>query len=209
MFLPVFVHPGKRGPSPVKKSPEKSTAKGGPPAPPSATSSAPLPAPPPFPSHPRPMVSPAAAVPTTNIYVLPPAPTPARAPDRFFSTHVRESIAPAYTHTHTHTHAHTCTRIHARVYPASTRAWRIYTPARARARRRRTCGVRRARRMAGVVFAYSRFTSEQTMPPFFRSLQKSFWHTFAPIRAHARIRAVQAGMRAMKREGGKSGGGTR
>jgi hypothetical protein len=45
MFLPVFVHPGKRGPSPVKKkkkSPEKSTAKGGPP---SATSSAPGPPP--------------------------------------------------------------------------------------------------------------------------------------------------------------------
>lgn len=36
MFLPVFVHPGKRGPSPVKKSPEKSTAKGGPPTPPPA-----------------------------------------------------------------------------------------------------------------------------------------------------------------------------
>lgn len=31
------------------------------------------------------------------------------------------------------------------------------------------------------------------MPPFFRSLQKSFWHTFAPVRAHARIRAVQEG----------------
>ncbi|KYM78791.1 hypothetical protein ALC53_10845 [Atta colombica] len=199
MFLPVFVHPGKRGPSPVKKSPEKSTAKGGPPAPPSATSSAPLPSPPSSPrvaltSHPRPIVSPAAA-PTTlgqsnaclSLHSL-----VAR------KTHVRESIAPAYTHTHTHTHIH--------VYPASTRAWRIYTP---RARRRRTCGVRRARRMAGVVFAYSRFTSEQTMPPFFRSLQKSFWHTFAPIRAHARIRVVQAGMRTMKRGGGKCGEGTR
>ncbi|KYN08797.1 hypothetical protein ALC62_00253 [Cyphomyrmex costatus] len=96
----------------------------------------------------------------------------------FFSTHVRESIAPAYTHLRTQ---------------AGTRAWRI--------------NPRVRRRMVGVVFAYSRFTSEQTMPPFFRSLQKSFWHTFAPVRAHARIRVVQAGMRASRREG--RGEGTR
>lgn len=60
MFLPVFVHPGKRGPSPVKKSPEKSTAKGGPPP------RHPLPSPPHPPSplavaltsHPRPLFHP-------------------------------------------------------------------------------------------------------------------------------------------------------
>lgn len=39
------------------------------------------------------------------------------------------------------------------------------------------------------------------MPPFFRSLQKSFWHTFAPVRAHARIRVVQAGVRVTRRDG--------
>lgn len=41
------------------------------------------------------------------------------------------------------------------------------------------------------------------MPPFFRSLQKSFWHTFARVRAHARIRVARAGMRVTRRE--KSG----
>lgn len=52
------------------------------------------------------------------------------------------------------------------------------------------------------------------MPPFFRSLQKSFWHTFAPVRAHARIRVVQAGMRVTgdgkgetQRDGEGGGGG--
>lgn len=136
MFLPVFVHPGKRGPSPVKKSPEKSTAKGGPPAPPSATSSAP-------PSRPhlsssRPMVSPAAA-PTTpgqsnaclSLHSLVarkkistssrPRP-PSRAPGRFFPhTCVKAS------HPHTHTCAHTHTYIHTRTY-AEVRARGAYIP---------------------------------------------------------------------------------
>lgn len=132
MFLPVFVHPGKRGPSPVKKSPEKSTAKGGPPAPPSTTSSA-LPGLLSLASHPAPC-SPATA-PTTpgqsnaclSLHSLvarkkistssrPPARPLAgvhpRPPGRFFSTHVRESIAPAYTRTHARTYAHAHTRHH-------------------------------------------------------------------------------------------------
>lgn len=136
MFLPVFVHPGKRGPSPVKKSPEKSTAKGGPPAPPSATSSAPpsrphlsssshgLPPPPLLPPASRMHVSPCTLSLRVKKYLRPPA--RARPPARpLFSTHVRESIAPAYTHTHARVRLHT----HTHVYP-STRAWRIYSRAR-------------------------------------------------------------------------------
>lgn len=143
MFLPVFVHPGKRGPSPVKKSPEKSTAKGGPPAPPSATSSA-------HPESPSPLIlvpwSPAAA-PTTppasrmhvspctlslrvKKYLRPPARArpPARPPGRFFP-HTCVKASRPHTHTRAHTHVRVCTRIHTRICP-STRAWRIYSRAR-------------------------------------------------------------------------------
>lgn len=136
MFLPVFVHPGKRGPSPVKKSPEKSTAKGGPPAPPSATSSTPLSRP--RLSSSRPMVSPAAA-PTTpgqsnaclSLHSLVarkkistssrPRP-PARAPGRFFPHTCVKASRP---HTHTHTHMYACIRVHTYV---QVRARGAYTP---------------------------------------------------------------------------------
>lgn len=163
MFLPVFVHPGKRGPSPVKKSPEKSTAKGGPPAPPPATSSTPpsrphlsssshgLPPPPlPTPGQSNACLSLHSLVARKkNIYVLPPAPTSPRARP-LFSTHVRESIAPAYTHAYTRAYTPS----------AQVRACGVSTPPRAgagareRVRRRRTRGARGVRRMAGVVFAY-------------------------------------------------------
>lgn len=152
MFLPVFVHPGKRGPSPVKKSPEKSTAKGGPPAPPSATSSAP-------PSRPHlsssshglpppPLLPPGQSNACLSLHSLVarkkistssrPRP-PARAPGRFFSTHVRESIAPAYIHVGAHT----------RNTPSQVRARGACTPGPSAARaeetyRGRGGGVRRA-----------------------------------------------------------------
>lgn len=130
MFLPVFVHPGKRGPSPVKKSPEKSTAKGGPPAPPSATSSTPLSRPhlsssshglPPLPLLPsasRMHVSPCTLSLRVKKYLRPPARAhqPARQAAFFPHTCVKASRP--------HTHTYACIRIH--TYP-STRAWRIYS----------------------------------------------------------------------------------
>ncbi|KYQ52231.1 hypothetical protein ALC60_08846 [Trachymyrmex zeteki] len=141
----------KLGPTGTCANKVLKTAKGGPPAPPSATSSAPSPAAAPTtPGQSNACLSLHSLVARKKISTSSRPHPSARAPGRFFSTHVRESIAPAYTHTH--------------VYPST-------------------------RRMAGVVFAY------------FRSLQKSFWHTFAPVRAHARIRVVQAGMRATGREG--------
>lgn len=145
MFLPVFVHPGKRGPSPVKKSPEKSTAKGGPPAPPSATSSAPpsrphlsssshgLPPPPLLPPASRMHVSPCTLSLRVKKYLRPPA--RARPPARpLFSTHVRESIAPAYTHTRTRvrTRIHTYTQVRARGAYIPARAEETYVRCEAR-----------------------------------------------------------------------------
>lgn len=155
MFLPVFVHPGKRGPSPVKKSPEKSTAKGGPPAPPSATSSTPpsrphlsssshglppLPLPPPpSPGQSNACLSLHSLVARKKISTSSRPRPPARAPGRFFSTHVRESIAPAYIHIHTHTHTH----VHVRVcIPARKCASVARTPPRARRRRYARCEAR-------------------------------------------------------------------
>lgn len=133
MFLPVFVHPGKRGPSPVKKSPEKSTAKGGPPAPPPATSSTPpsrphlsssshgLPPPPlPTPGQSNACLSLHSLVARKKISTSSRPRRPARAPGRFFQHTYVKALRP-----HTHTHV--------RAYP-STRVWCIYTPARAPAR---------------------------------------------------------------------------
>lgn len=133
MFLPVFVHPGKRGPSPVKKSPEKSTAKGGPPAPPSTTSSAlpgllslashpaplftPSPPPPPPPAS-RMHVSPCTLSLRVKKYLRPPArplapPRPSARQAAFFPHTCVKASRP---HTHVRTYA------------------RTYTPARASAR---------------------------------------------------------------------------
>lgn len=140
MFLPVFVHPGKRGPSPVKKSPEKSTAKGGPPAPPSATSSAPpsrphlsssshgLPPPPLLPPASRMHVSPCTLSLRVKKYLRPPARARPRPPGRFFP-HTCVKASRPHTHTHTRARTHVRAHTHTHVYP-STRAWRIYSRAR-------------------------------------------------------------------------------
>lgn len=146
MFLPVFVHPGKRGPSPVKKSPEKSTAKGGPPAPPSATSSTPpnvaltshplvprSPAVAPYlPPASRMHVSPCTLSLRVKKYLRPPARThqPARQAAFFPHTCVKASRP------HTHTYG-VYTRIHAY---AQVRARGAHIPP-PRARRRRARAV--------------------------------------------------------------------
>lgn len=106
-------------------------------------------------SHPRPMVSrrrrpyypPGQSNACLSLHSLvarkkistssrPRPPAPARP---LFSTHVRESIAPAYTHTRARTHTYACAHAYTRM-PKYARVARIFP----RARRRRTCGVRRA-----------------------------------------------------------------
>lgn len=153
MFLPVFVHPGKRGPSPVKKSPEKSTAKGGPPAPPSTTSSALSPG-----CSPSPLILPPctpATAPTTpgqsnaclSLHSLvarkkistssrPPAlvPSSVHPPARpLFFPHTCVKASRPHTHVCTHApHTYTCTHTHGRhVHPAPARTEETYANARA------------------------------------------------------------------------------